>query len=295
MNPHQSAKGADSFPLGNGEAERNKREHMAVYLLINTAFQLIVLIGAVWLVGFLISIINKTFYGMFHSTAICYATGVIGTPIHELSHAFFCVLFAHKVLEIKLFQIDPDSGALGYVRHTYNPKNIYARIGNFFIGVAPIIGNSLVILLLMWLLLPQTFSEVWANINAFAQSGSEGAAIIGEGVTMVGSVFVSLFTGITAGFPWWIFMLVAFCLALHMNLSKPDIQNGLSGCALFAAAIIVINLVLGFLPVYKYFAGFMTTACAYVIVILLISLIFSLVTLLIGFLIKTIVSLIRRK
>jgi hypothetical protein len=79
--------------------------------------------------------------------------GWLGTIVHELGHAFFCVIFGHKITDMKLFSPNPETGALGYVKHTYNRKNIYQLVGNFFIGIGPILlGTVVIFLLAYWLL-----------------------------------------------------------------------------------------------------------------------------------------------
>lgn len=64
-------------------------------------------------------------------------TAFIGVPIHEISHAIACLIFGHKINEIKLLQLNGTS-TLGYVNHSYSKGNVYHRIGNLFIGLAPI-------------------------------------------------------------------------------------------------------------------------------------------------------------
>ena len=39
------------------------------------------------------------------SIGVVYASSVIGTPIHELGHAIMCLLFAHKITDIKLHSL----------------------------------------------------------------------------------------------------------------------------------------------------------------------------------------------
>ena len=71
--------------------------------LINTLIQIGLFVLSIYVIGFIIAIINKIFYKLTgYSKAFIYGTGIIGTPIHELSHALFCVIFRHKILEIKL-------------------------------------------------------------------------------------------------------------------------------------------------------------------------------------------------
>ncbi|MGO0916500.1 hypothetical protein ACTPEM_26060, partial [Clostridioides difficile] len=38
-----------------------------------------------------------------------------------------------------------NDGILGYVSHSYKKDNLYQSIGNFFIGIAPIIGGTIMI------------------------------------------------------------------------------------------------------------------------------------------------------
>lgn len=100
---------------------------MIVNILVAFLLQIIFTVGLIVLFGFLIAQCNKRFYANFgnYGLTVCYITGALGTPLHECAHALFCVIFGHKVVEIKLFQINSDDGMLGYVRHTYNKKNIY--------------------------------------------------------------------------------------------------------------------------------------------------------------------------
>ena len=42
----------------------------------------------------------------------------------------------------------------GYVEHSYNPRNLWARLGNLFIGIGPIFSGLGVVVLLLWLCFP---------------------------------------------------------------------------------------------------------------------------------------------
>lgn len=80
-------------------------------------------------------------------------SAAIGTPVHELSHAFFCLIFGHKIKKIVFFT--PNNFAtLGYVTHSYNNRNPWQVIGNFVIAIAPILGGIFTIYWLTVLLLP---------------------------------------------------------------------------------------------------------------------------------------------
>ena len=113
-------------------------------IVLDILLQLVVIFGLIFIFGFTIAAINKRFYYNLgdKSHIVCIATGFIGTPIHELSHALMCIIFGHKINEIKLFTPSCSDGLLGYVNHSYNSKNFYQRMGNFFIGIAPIVFGS---------------------------------------------------------------------------------------------------------------------------------------------------------
>lgn len=70
-------------------------------------------------------------------------TGWIGVPLHEVSHLISAKLFGHRIVDFRLFSPDPSTGTLGYVRHGPTRPTFYQRAGNFFIGVAPLLGGVL--------------------------------------------------------------------------------------------------------------------------------------------------------
>ena len=75
-------------------------------------------------------------------------TGWLGTPIHESSHLLMCPVFRHRIDEVAFFEPDRKSGRLGYVRHSFHQGNWFEEMGNLFIGIAPLMGGSLVLLIL---------------------------------------------------------------------------------------------------------------------------------------------------
>ena len=96
--------------------------------------------------------IRKSLAKIFGIQGYIYLTAP-GVMIHEIGHAIFCLIFRHKIVEMKLFSPEED-GTLGYVNHSYNPNSFYQRIGNFFIGTGPIWFGVAVLCLISWLLLP---------------------------------------------------------------------------------------------------------------------------------------------
>ena len=219
--------------------------------LMNYLSHLVYFVLAIAVLGFAVSLINRLFYSLVGgSRALCYATGVIGTPIHELSHAVMCLLFGHRITEMRLFQIDEESGTLGYVNHSYNPRNFYQQLGNYFIGVAPLLGGSAVLFFAMRWLMPATAAEVSDYLVQFsslqASGGFSGDTFLAMFRVMAETVRY-LFLGLGSGFTAWIFFLLALCISLHMNLSGADIRGALPALPLVLILFAVFDFGFGFL------------------------------------------------
>ena len=258
----------------------------------NVLFQVCLFIGLVYIMGFIISLINRLFYNFTGGgRGICLATGLIGTPIHELSHAVMCIVFGHKIEEMKLFQTDDENGVLGYVYHSYNRRNIYHVIGNYFIGIAPIVVGALVLYLIMKGLIPNAYSEISSNIQSLIvlQSNGIDSDIFSYVFDVCIGAFVSIFTT-DFGFKTIIFLILCLCISLHMNLSGADVKGSLTAIPLIAILLFIVNFALYLISAstYAVFLEAVTVAGCYLIAILTISLIFSLVLLAIGLVFKII-------
>ncbi len=207
-------------------------------ILVNYIYQIVFTIGSIGFFGFIIALCNRMFYRNFgsKSSIVCHVTGAIGTPVHECAHALFCLIFGHKITEMKLFQIHFEDGTLGYVSHTYNKKNIYQRIGNFFIGVAPIIVISVILYLLSIFLIPNMISLIQKEVLNFSLEKS------------IINIFKILGAYAQTGL-FWLFIVISLFLALHMNLSKADIKGALSGLVFLLIVIFFIDLIIGLISV----------------------------------------------
>ena len=151
-----------------------------------------------------------------------------GVAVHELSHAFFCVVFRHKVTEMKLFSPQQD-GTLGYVSHTYNAGSYYQRAGNFFIGTGPIWGGLVTLFLFSKLLLPSAM---------FPSSPS---------ITDNISAFLGGFFSMTAWSCWtfYVWLYVALAIGSHITLSRPDLTGAKDGFLMLCGIILGCCLLFG--------------------------------------------------
>lgn len=268
---------------------------LKIFLAVLT--QVLLWVGSTIIVGFLIALLNKAFYKCVGRAAykVCIITGAVGTPLHELGHALFCVIFGHKITKIKLFQPNSDDGTLGYVSHSYNPKNPYQKFGNFFIGIGPILFISGIMLLLEFLLIPQMFG-IGAAISEILNQDASGLNVFFGIACFVQEMFSA---SSLINWRWWIYVVICALISLHMNLSKPDIAHSTSSALLTVAVFALIPIITALislkdLSVMNTVSGAMTLGGIYYVSCLLLGVFFSIIDVLIAFIIRLIVSLFKK-
>ena len=270
-------------------------------IITNFLYQLIFTVGVIVAFGLLIALCRKAFCQIVgeNGTKILLITGIIGTPIHELSHALMCIIFGHKVDEIQLYEPDSDEGTLGYVCHSYNERNLYHQIGNFFIGVAPLLCGSGVLLLLMWLLVPDVCSEVMSELQFIGLLSTDflDPSTYAGYLDLFCEVISDIFDFTNLGdIRWWIFIVLALMISSHMELSAADIKGGFTGFLFLAGILLALDVILYF--VYPPALDSVTTAMSTVALptasVLAISGIFSGVMVLIALAVKGVIKIVNK-
>jgi hypothetical protein len=217
-------------------------------LVIATFGQLASLFAGVVVFGLIINFVSQcTFKSLekaFGSRGI-YLLAWLGTPLHELGHALFCVVFFHKIVEMKLFSPDPVNGTLGYVKHTWNKKNPWQVLGNFFIGIGPIILGSAVLFGVFYLLIPGS-SSVWSDM--MVQSKTLDNHAVGSYVQVWGNSSLAIIKLIftlanLAGWRFWVFLYLAVCISSNIRLSWADFKHTFSGLGCVVLPFLILNLI----------------------------------------------------
>lgn len=169
-------------------------------------------------------------------------TGWLGTPIHELSHVVMCWLFRHRIDEVVLFEPDQQSGRLGYVRHSYRHDNGFETIGNVFIGIAPLIGGSLVLTILLLIFYFD------AAVGGFRPSPNEEGQALGlleQTFAMTRQIGSEIFTlKNLASVRLWLFLYLVLCVGSHMAPSRSDYEGASRGVFWLATGLTGIALTL---------------------------------------------------
>jgi hypothetical protein len=165
--------------------------------------------------------------------------------VHELGHALFCVLFGHTIRDISLFRPRKD-GVLGYVKHSWNRKNLYQNIGNFFIGTGPIwLGTALIVLIAFALF----GADLWRPLRAMQMVPTD--FVTWRGQLRLGGEFwqalLALFqqihnAGLYHDWRFYLGLYLLFCIGSHVTLSPADLQGAGSGLATLTLLVFVFNL-----------------------------------------------------
>ncbi|MCF8304584.1 MAG: hypothetical protein K9I94_15020 [Bacteroidales bacterium] len=221
-------------------------------VLMASANQLLTLLGTFILLGLMLYVISRSLRIIFlktlgHNSQI-YITGWIGVPIHELGHILFCLLFGHKINKIYLFRPEKGSGTLGQVIHQYNSNNVYHRLGNFFIGIGPLITGALALFAALHLL--SNYPDIKMQLFSFeAQPAfNNGAAVFNWFKEMVlhgYHILLKLVAIQNIGHvTFWIFIYLIVAIVSHMHLSPSDLKVSWSGLKIIILLVIMINLLL---------------------------------------------------
>lgn len=213
-------------------------------------------------------------------------TGIVGTIVHEFSHMLFCVIFRHRITEFSLFRPFKSryDGIMGYVNHSCNMKSWYQRVGNFFIGVAPIIVGTIFLIVCMWILLPNEFQNIKITFNKnmdYMKNIHHLKDTINIYITLVLSIMESLSPIRIHGLlRYVIFIYLMYSVTTHMDLSKEDLLNSKSGLLVFVLLVFIINLVFTLLGLD--YQIFLLRIFVSIISFLTVGLLFSIITMIIS-------------
>lgn len=205
--------------------------------------QLLSTAGIIFLFGWIIALLRHGFCRLTGrgGPVILLITGFVGTPIHELSHALMCIIFGHKITDMRLYNPSSKDGTLGYVSHTYKKRNIYHQIGNFFIGVAPVLLGGIVIILLLALFLPDAFDTISSEIDTLSTANLDSVPVL-EFFSFVGTAIAAIFSGESlATWQGWVFIILALTISTHMEMSGADIKSGLRGLAFLLVVMLIVT------------------------------------------------------
>ncbi len=212
-----------------------------IVMLRATAWQLGEVLGFFLVLGFVLSLLQKFTQRQYYQSVGWLGilwTAWIGTPIHEISHWLMAKIFRHRIDSISLFKPNYASGKLGEVVHSYNPRNPYHQIGNFFIGAAPMLGGVIVLSLLFRWLLPNG-QVLITSINELNFTD-----LVKAGQTLI-QLTKDLFSPVNIqSWKFWLFIYLSFAVSSHLAPSWADQKTMWKGFLWLAITLIIVNGIL---------------------------------------------------
>ena len=214
---------------------------MIVEFIIYYLKLLALTLGVIFVCGFAVRFLAWAFSRLSGSSSGTFfdITSIIGTPVHELGHAIMCLLFGHKIVRMKLWSPSHPNGVYGYVEHSYNRKNPWARLGSLFIGVGPIFSGLGVIILMLWLCFPNQWDAYLTSSKAAFTTDATMSQIL----STVFSLFANIFRGF--GENWWrslIGLIVILPISLHITLSWQDVKSAAGALPLYLLLLLIFAL-----------------------------------------------------
>jgi hypothetical protein len=174
-----------------------------------------------------------------------------GIIVHELGHAFFCIVFGHRIMRMNLFRPSSHDGTLGYVEHAFDPGSLYQRVGNFFIGTGPIwFGTIIIYLMSRYILDASAFNTICdIELTTDTLSSWSGALSVAHNIiNMVSSVIQSMFHNqLFSRWEFYVFIYLAFVIGNNITLSLPDIRNSADGLMVLIVILLIFNLCTSFM------------------------------------------------
>jgi len=260
-----------------------------------TVLQLIVLLGPTLVLAYLMNSIaqrvGRHAYRTMGRKIFLSVFGWLGTAVHELGHALFCVVFRHRIIKIELFKPDPETGTLGYVNHAFNRASLYQKIGNFFIGIGPILLGTFVIYCASLLLLgPTVFGDVTEPNLTYREllSFESFLGVIAATWSVAVSALERVFSWeMLSSWKLYLFIYLTFSIGSSISLSRADVEGALHGFSVFVFSLFVFNLLtlwIGDLSTQalNWFSGMMGSVYAIMIIALVLNGIIGILVLLIS-------------
>ncbi len=99
-------------------------------------------------------------------------TSALSVPLREAGHAVACLLFFHRITDICLINLHSPDGELGFVEHSYNPRNPIARMGNFFFALAPALMGLLAVFLILLLCFDGVILTSFERVAVLEEAGA---------------------------------------------------------------------------------------------------------------------------
>jgi len=197
--------------------------------ITDAIFHFFAITSIIWMPLGLLRLCSKKLYAYLDRKVI-HTLGIIGIPLHEISHMIACMAMGHRITGFSLYSPALD-GSMGYVNHRYR-KTWLSPLALLVIGLAPLCGAYCGIAITTYVLRPDLI-EVITNYS-FSISNPHDIWVTTHFLLkhfLMGDFLESIL---------WI--LVCFSIALFGVPSKSDFRGCRSAVLLLAFVFIAIAL-----------------------------------------------------
>jgi len=214
-----------------------------------TGVHLLVLLGPLIVLALIMHFVSSGLRNLgfeaFGEKGFVYGFKMIGTPVHELGHAVFALMFGHRVVSVKWFDPNGRGGTYGFVKTRYTRGNPFHETGLFFSGIGPVMMCALMLYVITWLLFgtgihnlfdADIFSENFLSVDTLTM-------LLHSITSAVKEITALLFTN--ADSKWWkvvLFIYLFFSIGSSMTLSPPDVKLATKGFLFFSAILFLFNI-----------------------------------------------------
>ena len=158
---------------------------------------------------------------------------LIGTPVHELSHLFFALLFGYHIDKVCLYRriktAKKNGGTLRFVKMHYEGSGLLHSlrrdVGLFFIGVGPLLLPP-VLLFLCGLLLPD-------SLQALPSAFRGGANSFFKALQQLDSADIIIM---------FAYLYVIISVSMNMELSRQDLHMAAGGLLMLELLVLLLSV-----------------------------------------------------
>jgi hypothetical protein len=182
-----------------------------------------------WLIG------DRLYFILFEKLSII---------LHEFGHAMFCFIFRHRVYHIDL------SRENAHVGRKYSPDNAYQLVGEFFVGLGPILLATSILYLSAYLMFRETILVPFINLEISYLDFESFKSIRGF-LSVSMTTFFSVLKDFFALKNWidWKFYLFLYVLIVagnSMSLSLDDIRIFFLGFSVVIVFFLISSIIFQF-------------------------------------------------
>lgn len=208
-------------------------------LLLLTAVPVVFAVILYWLEKTTSEVHSRT----FGWRGVLISTAWIGTPVHEISHTVFALLFRFHIQELKLFHPDKQTGTLGYITFSYNPHNPIQLFGKFPVGVAPLLFGSVVLCGLVYFLPTRgdiLLISLWSTNSSLNVSSGFVPQMIQSFAVMYDSAWHLIILLDYYDWRTYLFLYLSMCVSSHMAPSSSDFNGAWIGLFILLGFTLVL-------------------------------------------------------